>query len=162
MEFVLSVELVSRHSWGKSLAQLLPQHLWDKLRRLIYRRYNWTCQVCNAYGIEVHCHEYWKYDDHKHIQYLQDLVCLCKDCHDIKHWGRFIHLLHEGKATQERRKYLVKHFCVVNQCTEEEMLNHTVEIGEKNHWRSRFKYKIDFSRVEEIIKETEKCIEMRR
>jgi len=162
MNFVLEIELVSRHSWGKSLAQLLPQILWDKLRRLIYRRYNWTCQICNAYGIEVHCHEHWTYDDRKHIQYLKDLTCLCKDCHDIKHWGRFVFLLHEGKATQERKDYLVKHFCIVNQCTEEDMLNHTVETGKKNHWRSRFKYKIDFSRVNQIITETEKCIQRRK
>lgn len=158
----LEVELVPAHSWGKSLAQLLPKVEWDKLRRLIYKRYNWTCQTCDAYGVEVHCHEVWKYDDHKHIQILQDLTCLCKDCHNIKHWGRLVALVLEGKISRDYKDYLAKHFCEVNKCTEEDFLNHVVKVGKKNHWRSRFKYKIDFSRIKDILEETEKCLKMRK
>jgi len=159
--FVLEVELVSKHSWGKSLAQLLPKVLWDRLRRLIYRRYNWTCQICSTYGVEVHCHEVWTYDDRRKIQILKDLACLCKECHNIKHWGRTIFLRHEGKIPQSYIDQLRKHFCTVNGCTEQDMIDHIVEVGDKNQMRSRYRYKIDFSRVPQIIKETEKCIEMR-
>lgn len=53
----LEIELVPEKQWGMSLAQLLPKKDWDILRRKVYKRYGWTCQVCDAFGIEVHCHE---------------------------------------------------------------------------------------------------------
>lgn len=158
----LEIELIPEHSWGKSLANLLPKEDWDRLRRKVYKRYNWTCQICNAYGVQVHCHESWSWNDKKRIQKLVDLKCLCGDCHNIKHWGRTINLLHEGKFTQEYINHLRRHYCEVNKCTVEDMIKHIVEAGEKNMKRSRYKYKMDLSGLKKIVKETEDCLKMRR
>ncbi len=161
MEFKLSIELVPEKSWGKSLAQLLPKKDWDILRRKTYRRYNWTCQICNAYGVRVNCHEKWKYDDKLKRQILVDLVCLDDDCHNIKHWGRTIQLYHEGKNSQEDIDRLRKHFCKINKCTEADMIKHIVEIGDKNMKRGHSRYKIDFSGLKSIMEETDRCLKLR-
>ena len=157
----LDIELVPEKSWGKNLAQLLPKEDWDILRRKTYRRYNWTCLICGAYGIRVNCHEKWEYDDKLRIQKLVGLICLCDDCHNIKHWGRTIQMFHEGEFTQEEITSLEKHFCKVNKCSREDMLKHTVEVGEKNSKRRRYKYRIDFSNLKAIIEETDKCLKLR-
>jgi len=159
--FKLSIELIPEKSWGKSLAQWLPKKDWDSLRRKIYRRYNWTCQICDTFGVRVHCHEVWEYDDQKKIQKLKDLNCLCEDCHNIKHWGRTINLLHEGTYSQDYIDKLRKHYCEVNKCPVEDMIKHIVEAGDKNMKRSRYRYKIDFSGLKRIIKETDKCLQLR-
>jgi hypothetical protein len=32
----------------------------------------------------------WSYDDLNHIQTLARLICICGDCHTVKHWGRTV------------------------------------------------------------------------
>lgn len=158
----LSIELVPEKQWGKSLAQWLPKEEWNVLRRKIYRRYSWTCQVCGAFGVRVHCHESWSWDDRKKIQKLVDLGCRCEDCHHIHHWGRTIHALHEGKLTQTYIDKLRKHYCQVNNCTERDMIDEIVRAGDRNLRRSRYTYKLDFSRLRSIVKETEACLKIRK
>ena len=148
----LKVELIPEKSWGKSLAQELPRPEWDKLRRLIYRKYNWTCQICGAKYTQVHCHEVWEYDDNNKIQKLKDLECCCPDCHNVHHWGRAILMLHEGRFTQDYINHLRQHFCKINKCSEQDMLEHIVEVGEKHQSRSKYQYKIDLSNLAKIIK----------
>ncbi len=163
MKLRLEIELVPRSCWGRSLAQEVPKPLWDSLRRIIYRRYLYTCQVCNAYGEEVHCHEVWRYrDGRKKVQELADLTCLCKACHHIKHWGRTSAENLAGKISTEYILLLTKHFCFVNECTIEYFLKHKVEAHEKNQWRSRFNYSLDLSRLPGIIKETERILKKRK
>lgn len=158
----LEIELIPTKQWGKSLAQWLPKKEWDELRRKVYRRYNWTCQVCGIYGVQVHCHESWTYDDRKRIQKLVGLNCLCEDCHNIKHWGRTIKLLHEGTYTQDYVDKLRKHFCKVNRCTEKDMMKHIVKAGDRNMRRSRYTYHLDFSGLRNIVDETEACLKLKK
>ena len=148
----LEIELVPEQQWGKSLAQLLPKKDWDFLRKKVYKGHNWTCQVCGAFGVKVHCHEVWSYDDRKKIQKLVDLACLCEDCHNIKHWGRTIQLCHAGKLSQEYIDTLRRHFCRVNQCTEKVMMELIVKAGEKNTKRSKYRYKLNLSSLRGIVK----------
>ena len=158
----LEIELVPRSCWGRSLAQELPRPLWDKLRRMIYRRYLYTCRICRAYGEEVHCHEVWKYHDgRKKIQELVDLTCLCKSCHEIKHWGRTSAENLAGRISDDYIRSLTKHYCFVNECSAEDFLDHKVEAHEKNHWRSRFNYTLDLSKLQGLIKETERILSKR-
>ncbi len=158
----LSIELIPSKQWGKSLAQWLPKSEWDELRKKVYRRYSWTCQICSAYGVRVHCHEIWAYDDRRRIQKLVGLGCRCEDCHNIHHWGRTIQLLHEGTYSQDYIDKLRRHYCEVNKCTVQDMINHIVEAGDKNMKRSRYQYKIDFSNLKTIIKEIEQCLNLRK
>lgn len=144
----LELELIPEGSWGKSLARLLPRPVWDTLRREVYQRFNYTCAICGNIGVRVNCHEVWRFEDRKHLQHLADFQCLCDDCHNIKHWGRTVALVHEGQLPQDYLLTLTRHFCEVNNCTEEDFGLHKVEMG--NLWgrRSRHRYTIDFGKFE--------------
>lgn len=54
---------------------------WHEIRKIVYKRDNWTCQECG-----VHCHADTKIQAH-HIDYdtnnndLTNLITLCVSCH---------------------------------------------------------------------------------
>ena len=57
---------------------------WRKLRRLVFNRANWRCEVCGLAGGPFEC-------DHKRPMKrggdpwdMGNLQCLCVDCHRIK------------------------------------------------------------------------------
>lgn len=139
----LEIEPIPKSNWHRSLANLLPKPVWDTLRREVYKESDYTCVVCVATGVEVHCHEVWGYDDKRHLQILRGLQCLCEDCHNIKHWGRTIKLYHEGKFSGDYIDRLRRHFCEVNKCSEQDMIKHIVEVGDKA-WKRKGTYRIVF------------------
>src|SRR3972149_6051432 len=110
----LEMDLRPEGSWGKSLANLLPTPVWNAVRREIYQKFNYICAICSATDVEVHCHEVWSYDDRRHIQFLKGLQCLCKQCHQIKHWGRTVSDIHKGILPPVTLRELTDHFCRVN------------------------------------------------
>ena len=150
-KYRLEIELIPESSWHISLANLLPRLAWDRLRRETYRRSNYTCVTCGATDTRINCHECWEYDDISRIQYLKSLQALCDKCHNIKHWGRTVVLVHEGKLPETYLLELTKHFCSVNSCTTEEFLAYKVEVGNLWQERSRHKYKVDFGKFQKQV-----------
>jgi len=142
----LGIEPIPEGSWGLSLAHLLPKPVWDTLRREVYAEYGYKCCICGATDKQLHCHEVWEYKGN--VQRLVNLQCICVDCHNIKHWGRTVAMLHNGEFTQEYFDSLKRHFCKVNNCSEREMLNYIVEVGMRYAKRSDKKYRIDFGKFE--------------
>lgn len=155
MKLKLELELIPERQWNQSLAQLLPKKVWDWFRRAIYQKSNYTCSVCGDTGVEVHCHEVWHWDDHKHIQYLHGAQCLCKKCHQIKHWGLTTRLFHLGEITAIEYNSLIDHFCVVNGCDKGTFEAHYLEMGNLWQKRSKHLYKIDWGKwsPDQLIKE---------
>ena len=141
----LTIESIPESTWGVSLAQLLPQEVWDALRKEVYGGFNYTCAICGAKDKQLHCHEKWKWDDKKHIQYFVGFQCLCVDCHNIKHWGRTVAVAHE-ENNQEIIPYLTFHFCQVNKCSVDAFSLYKVEVGHINQIRNRYRYKVDFGK----------------
>ena len=141
----LELELIPESTWGKSLAQLLPKEVWDDLRREVYAIFNHTCAICGATDKQLHCHEKWEFDDKNHIQRLVGFVCICVDCHDIKHWGRTVAEAHKN-GDSEKLVRLTKHFCEVNKCSEKVFTLHKVEVGDIAQKRSRYRYTVDFGK----------------
>lgn len=154
----LTIELVPEQSWGINLAHILSGPVWDTLRREVYKRANWTCEICEETDLQLHCHEVWEYNDQKKTQTLVELKCLCVYCHDIKHWGRTVTMVHVGSYSANYLKELEKHFCKVNQCTPSVFLQHKVQCGKLWQIRSKKKYKVDFGMYtpEKIVKLWEK------
>ena len=150
----LELELIPEGSWYSSLAHLLPKEVWDTLRREVYSLSNYTCIICGATNTRVNCHETWKWNDKTRVQKLMGFRCLCDDCHLIKHWGRTVRLVHEGKLPSDTIERLTKHFCTVNNCTLEDFQLHKVKSGDLYQKRSRHKYRIDFGKFEpeEVVK----------
>lgn len=89
----LSVELVPRPLWGKSLEQRLKHRVWRKLRAEAIGRTNDRSDACGAgpqerRGRSLHVHEVWTYNDDEHVQTLVGLRPLCGTCSACTHFGR--------------------------------------------------------------------------
>jgi len=101
----LSIEPIPEGSRLASLANLLPPWQWDRIRRSVYQRAGYRCQICGREGM-LHCHEVWQYNEQASCQWLRGFAALCKDCHDVKHilFSRDI----------ARHTKLMRHFITVN------------------------------------------------
>lgn len=154
----LEIEPIPESTWGISLANLLPEPVWDTLRREVYEGFDYTCAICEAADKQLHCHERWGYDDKLRIQKLVGFQCLCVDCHEVKHWGRTVAEAHKNK-NNSRLVELTKHFCKVNSCTTAVFSMHKVEVGNIIQSRNSSKYRVEFGafnprNIEEIWSRT--------
>jgi hypothetical protein len=110
MSIPLTIELIPKPLWGKSLKHLLSQEEWNRLRRRVYRTCRYQCQACGATDTMMYCHEVWAYDEEQHIQRLSALLSLCELCHHIKHLGYAEKAARTGRVDMEA---LITHFCLV-------------------------------------------------
>lgn len=141
----LTIEPLPESTWGISLANLLPQEVWDTLRREVYEGFDYTCVICGATDRQLHCHERWSFDDRAKVQRFVGFKCLCVDCHDIKHWGRTVAEAHKNKD-QAKIVRLTAHFCEVNKCSKDAFSLYKVEVGNLAQKRSKHKYRVDFGK----------------
>ena len=111
----LSIEPIPEGSRLASLANLLPGQQWDRIRRSVYQRAGYRCQICGREGI-LHCHEVWQYNEETRCQWLAGFQALCQDCHDVKH------ILFNRKDA--RPAELLRHFITVNRLTSQEADEH--------------------------------------
>ena len=95
----------------------------------------------------MEAHEFWEYDDKRHVQRLVAVHHLCDLCHKVKHIG-FWCRTRDGKELLARlgltREDLVRHFCRVNNCSREEFEEHEREAFRIWEERSRHRWKQDF------------------
>jgi hypothetical protein len=85
----LDIELIPKSSWYKNVRSEVSKEEWDKIRKYVYKRANYTCEICGGKGNKwpVECHEIWKFNDDENIQELIGFIALCPDCHMVKHIG---------------------------------------------------------------------------
>lgn len=83
-KYKLDFEFVPEECWGYSLYHLLSKEDWDKVRKDAYRRAGYRCCICGAKGV-LEAHEKWRYDDARALQTLEDVLALCRRCHEVKH-----------------------------------------------------------------------------
>ena len=142
----LEIELIPESTWHISLANLLSRPIWDTLRREVYSKASYICEICYATDCRVNCHEVWAWNDKTSVQTLKKLVCLCDDCHYIIHWGGTVQQVHEGKLSGDTLGRLTDHFCKVNKCTKKDFERYKVLIGNRQQKRAGKKYKVDFGK----------------
>jgi hypothetical protein len=107
----LTMELVPKRSWYRSLAQLAPRPKWRAFRQQLFERHGGKCVICGAEaGI---AHEVWEYDDASHLQHLRDIIPICKLCDRVKHFGLTGILAGQYKVLQSE---VIYHFLKVNGC----------------------------------------------
>ena len=107
----LTIELVPNCLQRMSVRSLLTQGSWDRIRQVVYKRANNSCEICGSIGLRypVACHEIWDYDNNSYIQCLKDFIALCPSCHGVKHFGLSRIMGYEEQATQ--------HLCNINNWT---------------------------------------------
>lgn len=107
--FKLNFELVPDGCWYSNLRSLLSKKQWDFLKADAKARANGKCAICGKKTVRLEAHERWSYNAKNSIQKLQDVVAVCKDCHNVIHMGRTALLGNEERAE--------KHFMKVNNCS---------------------------------------------
>jgi len=135
----LKLEIESRpiSTWGITLASRLPRAEWDSIRKRVYQRANYKCEICGEDCLQLHCHEQWGFDNRKRIQYLKDLRCVCETCHDVIHFGRSKHVYPKSYVNQ-----LVRHWCEVNGKSQKDFEKYQAAIHTKNKARANIFYKV--------------------
>lgn len=134
--------------------QLLPKEVWYGIKQDIYSREGHQCYVCRSKEGQLSAHEFWEYDDEKHVQRLVGIHHLCNLCHKIKHIGFWCHTI-EGKSKLKQegldREDLIKHFCSVNDCTREDFLKHEQKAFDLWQERSMHRWKQEFGQYTKYL-----------
>ena len=143
---VLTIDAIPPNNWGENLHKYLSPEVWDALRREVYAHFDWTCAACGATEVEVHCHEEWKFDDKRYRQKLLGFLCLCQDCHSIKHWGRTSRLHKEGRLSTKEIERLKRHFCLVNGVTSSFFDSYLNLVAKQIRIRNSNEYKLSWGK----------------
>lgn len=125
--------------WGINLRSILSEDEWDDLRRAVYKRAGYRCEICGGRGPKwpVECHEQWEFDDRDHVQRLVGLIALCPKCHRAKHIGLTTSM---GKLEEA-----VHHMMEVNGWTRQEVMRHIDRAKMEAYERSRWIWELDLS-----------------
>lgn len=102
----LQFELVPDGCWYSNLRTVLTKEQWDIVRKDVYFRARGKCMICERAVSRLEAHECWSYDERNGVQKLEDVIAVCRDCHEVIHIGR-TQLLGNERAASE-------HFMKVN------------------------------------------------
>lgn len=119
--YKLNFELVPDGCWYSNLRTLLSKAEWDFLRSEAKDRAQGKCMICGKKTSRLEAHERWGYDIDLKTQKLEDIICVCHDCHSVIHIGRT-----QLKGDVERAE---RHFMKVNNCSYAEYIK---ALGEAN------------------------------
>lgn len=104
---------------GEKYAEYLKSEYWGAVSKEVKRKAGFRCQVCNSpHDLNAHHRTYENRGNE--MQHLDDLVCLCRRCHETFH----------GKATEPivadtiktRKPKIPKNRVFVRNVTDEEIL----------------------------------------
>ncbi|MEM1659388.1 MAG: hypothetical protein QXK94_10190 [Candidatus Jordarchaeales archaeon] len=133
-KFKLTIELVPTPLWFSSLYNLyrnagIPEE-WRRIKAELFRKEGRKCWICGREDRRLEAHEFWEYDDERHVQRLVAIHHLCDLCHKVKHIGFWCYT-EEGRRRLRSEglseEHLIEHFCRVNNCSREEFEKHKNE-----------------------------------
>ncbi len=134
----LNFEPVPDSCWYSNLRSILSKEQWDVVRKDAYARANGKCMICGAPAKRLEAHEKWSYDEKNHVQKLEDVVAICRACHEVIHIGR--------TQLMGREKQACDHFMKVNGCSYAEYRKALGEANEAHQRRNRVpEWKLDIS-----------------
>jgi hypothetical protein len=111
-----------KYAQYKSLRAVVPNSLWDKIRKKVYEEANFQCSICGYSEGSLEAHEVWDFDEEKCLLILTDIKALCYLCHCTKHYH------HAVRRSAELAKKLQQHFIKVNECSIETWKSHLREV----------------------------------
>ncbi len=146
MKLKLNFELVPDGCWKSNLRTLISKQAWDYLRKDAKERAGGKCMICGKKTNRLEAHERWSYDEIKGVQKLEDIVAVCKDCHQAIHIER-THLTGDWQRIED-------HFMKVNECTYVQMRKLMGEANERQRKLNEVpEWAIDLSFLERYIKD---------
>ncbi len=115
----LYVDMVPYKAWYSNLRNELAEGEWDKIRKSVYKKTNYCCEICNAKSERLEAHERWKFDVNTKTQTLVNIEGLCSACHEVTHIG-----LASVRGNTNRA---ITHMMKVNRTTKDECAREIVE-----------------------------------
>ncbi|MFX0141394.1 MAG: HNH endonuclease [Candidatus Hodarchaeota archaeon] len=150
----LTIELVPKSLWGFSIYRYYKNNnqlgKWKEIKDELFEREGRECWICGDKRRRLEAHEFWEYDDIKHIQTLAAIHHLCFLCHKIKHIGRTFtkngrrELAEIGLTPDD----IIRHFCEVNQCPISDFQQHASKAKRIWNERNKFTWKQDLGNYE--------------
>lgn len=139
IDLKLPIELVPSSCWYTNVRNNVTRSQWDKIRKMIYQRARYRCEICGGIGKRhpVECHEVWIYDDNTYIQKLSHFEALCPRCHEVKHFG--------FTTTRGFRDRALNQFCLVNNLNLSEAENIIESFYEQWERRNDIQWELDIS-----------------
>lgn len=136
---LLTIELIPESTWSINVRSEVSKEEWDTLRKYVYRKANYRCDVCRGRGPKwpVECHEIWEFDKERSVQRLAGLTALCPDCHQVKHYGRARVIGKEREAFQ--------HLMRVNSWTDTQAREHVRSAMDLWAVRSEVQWTVDLT-----------------
>jgi len=122
----------------------LSKTQWDSLRKSAYKKANWKCEICGKGNTRMEAHEIWDYDDEENIQSLKGIICLCEQCHKVKHFGRTQTL---GKEEKDKA---IQHMMKVNGWTFGRTFKHIGESVVQWNKRECFEWEINIDKLKDL------------
>ena len=101
--------------------------------------------ICGKKTDALDAHEKWSYDEEKGVQKLEDVIAVCKDCHNAIHICRT-----QAVGNAERAE---DHYMKVNGCSYAEMRADMGKANEINERRNKVnEWKQDLTWLKRFIK----------
>lgn len=144
----LTIELVPRSAWGRSLYGTMARSRWQTLRKRTLAQRGERCEVCGSERPPFVCDEIWRYDDESAIATLTGLRIICRMCSFVKHFGHAGVLAQQGSIDVED---VIAHFCRVNACDRSAFDRHRSEAGDLWLDRCRIIWRIDFGEFASLV-----------
>ncbi|MGN0812505.1 MAG: HNH endonuclease [Candidatus Coproplasma sp.] len=143
MEYKLNFELVPESCWCSNLRSELPQGVWDIIRKKAYARAGGKCMICGCATTRLEAHEQWLYDDERGVQSLENVIAICKSCHEVVHIGRTQLVGREREASE--------HFMKVNNCSYADYRKALGEANAVHRERSRKEWQLDVTKLKNFM-----------
>jgi hypothetical protein len=142
----LTIDLVPGALWYMNLRKQLRRSAWDKLRKPVYARAGFRCQICGVKDDKLHCHEIWRYKDN--LVRLAGFRAVCAMCHFVEHLGLAETFAFNGHLDL---RDLIKHFMKVNRVSREVFEIHRAQAFDLWRLRSGYTWHIDYGRWAKLI-----------
>ncbi len=88
----LKVQLIPKTAWDQTFKQQISDKEWELITEYLREKNNHRCQTCNKNCKKepeyLEAHEKWSFDKDNRKQILEDIMCVCKKCHHVIHWGK--------------------------------------------------------------------------
>lgn len=84
----LRFQIVPDGCWKVNLHELLPKKAWDFIKNDVKKNALYMCEICGKKTDRLDAHEVWAYDTKRGVQKLENIVAVCKDCHNAIHINR--------------------------------------------------------------------------
>jgi len=137
-------ELVPLTTWYTNVRSVLSRAEWDVLRREVYRRAGYVCEICGGHGSKhpVECHEVWEHNLKSGVQKLVGMRALCPLCHEVKHIGR--------ASMNGRFDVVCRHMQKVNGCSAQVVSDVVRMAFEKWEMLSKRVWELDLAWLDEF------------